>query len=278
VTDMSPEEIVDEVRRSGLRGRGGAGFATHAKWDLVRKAASDTKYIICNGDEGDPGAFMDRMILESFPYRVIEGMAIAARAVGAQEGFFYIRAEYPEAVRRITSAIERCRDHGFLGDAILGSDFNLHLVVKQGAGAFICGEETALIHSLEGKRGMPRIRPPFPTDEGFMGRPSMISNVETFANVPMILEEGAAAYAAVGTENSKGTKLFSVSGDVAEPGVYELVLGSSLKELVVDFCGAETIKMVQVGGSTGGVIPGSMISTPLSPDCRRWRGRGRYRL
>ncbi len=265
--ERTPAQIVDEIRRAGLRGRGGAGFPTHAKWDLVRRAKAATKYIICNGDEGDPGAFMDRMILESYPYRVIEGMAIAARAIGAHEGYFYIRAEYPEAVRRITAAIGRCRDNGLLGESILGSDFNLHLVVKQGAGAFVCGEETALIHSLEGQRGTPRLRPPFPAESGLWEQPTLINNVETFALVPWIFRHGAEAFAALGTEKSKGTKVFALAGRVVRGGLIEVPMGVTLRQIVDEIGGGvahgRRFKAVQVGGPSGGCIPAELADTPV---------------
>ena len=265
--ELTGEQIIDEVRRSGLRGRGGAGFATHAKWEIVRRATSVKKYIICNGDEGDPGAFMDRMILESFPYRVIEGMLIAARAVGAQEGYFYIRAEYPEAVRRITDALEQCRRHGILGDAIMGSDFNLHLVVKEGAGAFICGEETALVHSIEGGRGTPRLRPPYPAECGLWEKPTLINNVETYALVPWIFRNGAAAFASMGTAQSKGTKVFALAGRIVRGGLIEVPMGVTLRQIVNDIgggvAGGRSLKAVQVGGPSGGCIPAELADTPV---------------
>ena len=265
--ELTPQQIVDEVRRAGLRGRGGAGFPTHAKWDLVRRAPGDTKYIICNGDEGDPGAFMDRMILESFPYRVIEGMTIAARAVGAREGFFYIRAEYPDAVRRITEAIRQCQERGLLGDGIGGTDFDLRLVVKQGAGAFICGEETALIHSIEGQRGTPRLRPPYPAECGLWNKPTLINNVETYALVPWIFRHGAEAFAALGTEKSKGTKVFALAGRVVRGGLIEVPMGVTIRQIVEEIGGGiargRRFKAVQVGGPSGGCIPAELADTPV---------------
>ena len=267
VTELSAEETIDEVRRAGLRGRGGAGFPSHAKWDLVRQAQSDIKYIICNGDEGDPGAFMDRMILESFPYRVIEGMSIAARAVGATEGYFYIRAEYPEAVRRITEAIDRCVANGLLGDKILGTDFNLHLAVKQGAGAFICGEETALIHSIEGHRGTPRIRPPYPAQQGLWDKPTLINNVETYALVPWIFRHGAEAFTALGTRKSSGTKVFALAGRIQRGGLIEVPMGITVRQIVDEIGGGvargRRFKAVQVGGPSGGCIPAELADTPV---------------
>jgi NADH-quinone oxidoreductase subunit F len=267
LTELTPDQISDEVRRAGLRGRGGAGFPTAVKWDLVRRAESSTKYVICNGDEGDPGAFMDRMILESFPYRVIEGMIIAARAVGATEGLFYIRAEYPEAVKRVTEAIRRCLAQGLLGDAILGSDFRLHLAVKQGAGAFICGEETALIHSIEGQRGTPRLRPPYPAEQGLWGQPTLINNVETFALVPWIFRHGAAAFAAMGTERSKGTKVFALAGRVLRGGLIEVPMGVTLRQIVQQIGGGvapgRRWKAVQIGGPSGGCVPAELADLPV---------------
>ena len=265
--ELTAEQIIADVRRAGLRGRGGAGFPTHTKWDIVRRAKSATKYIICNGDEGDPGAFMDRMILESYPYRVIEGMTIAARAVGAREGYFYIRAEYPEAVRRITAAIARCQEAGLLGNSILGSDFNLHLAVKQGAGAFVCGEETALIHSLEGERGTPRVRPPFPAECGLWEQPTLVNNVETFALVPWIFRHGAEAFAALGTERSKGTKVFALAGRVVRGGLIEVPMGVTVRQIVNEIGGGvahgRRFKAVQVGGPSGGCIPAELADTPV---------------
>jgi NADH-quinone oxidoreductase subunit F len=265
--DLTPEEIIDQVRRSGLRGRGGAGFPTYRKWDLARRAAADTKYIICNGDEGDPGAFMDRMILESFPYRVIEGMTIAARAIRAHEGFFYIRAEYPDAVRRVTEALRRCRDRGLLGESIMDSGFHLRLVVKRGAGAFICGEETALISSIEGRRGTPRLRPPYPVQSGLWEQPTLINNVETFALVPWIFRHGAEAFAAIGTAQSKGTKVFSLAGRVVRGGLIEVPMGTTLRQIVDEIGGGvahgRRFKAVQVGGPSGGCIPAELADTPV---------------
>ena len=267
LTELSPEQIVDEVRRSGLRGRGGAGFPSHAKWDIVRRANADQKYIICNGDEGDPGAFMDRMILESFPYRVIEGMTIAARAVGATEGFFYIRAEYPDAVRRITEAIHRCEDAGLLGDNVAGSDFRLRLRVKQGGGAFVCGEETALIRSIEGHRGSPRLRPPYPAECGLWEKPTLINNVETFALTPWIIRHGAEAFAALGTEKSKGTKVFALAGKIVRGGLIEVPMGVTIRQIVEEIGGGvgsgRRFKAVQIGGPSGGCIPAELADTPV---------------
>jgi NADH-quinone oxidoreductase subunit F len=285
---LSPEEIVAEAKASGLRGRGGAGFPTGAKWEAVCAAPGEKKYVICNGDEGDPGAFMDRMLLESFPYRVIEGMAIAARAVGADEGIFYVRAEYPLAVKRIKEALRRCEEDGLLGDRILGTDFRLHLSVKEGAGAFVCGEETALLASLEGRRGMPRLRPPYPAESGLWGRPTSVNNVETYALVPWIFRHGAAAFAALGTERSKGTKVFALAGKVLRGGLIEVPMGITIRQIVEEIGGgvpqsrdrwsrssgengppdqrdqrSRLFKAVQVGGPSGGCVPAELADTTV---------------
>lgn len=265
--EWTPERIIEEVKQSGLRGRGGAGFPTGVKWEVVRKAQGTKKYVTCNGDEGDPGAFMDRMILESFPYRVIEGMLIAARAVGASEGIFYIRAEYPLAVERVREAIRRCEEAGILGDRILGTDHSFHVRVYEGAGAFVCGEETALIASLEGRRGMPRLRPPYPAEFGFAGQPTLVNNVETFALVPWIIRNGAARFAALGTATSKGTKVFALAGKVRRGGLIEVPMGITLREIVEQIGGGaqpgRRLKAVQVGGPSGGCIPESLFDTPV---------------
>ena len=264
---LAPEQIIATVQQSGLRGRGGAGFPTGIKWDKVRAAAGAAKYVICNGDEGDPGAFMDRMILESFPYRVLEGMLIAARAVGADEGYLYIRAEYPLAVSRIRDALDACRKRGLLGKGIQGSDFHLELKVMEGAGAFICGEETALLASIEGNRGMPRLRPPFPAESGLWGKPTLINNVETFAMIPWIIREGAAAFAALGTEKSKGTKVFALAGKIRRGGLLEVPMGITVRQIVEDIGGGvaegRRFKAVQIGGPSGGCLPESLADTPV---------------
>jgi len=264
---LSPQQIIDEVERSGLRGRGGAGFPTGIKWAKVRAAEAEQKYIVCNGDEGDPGAFMDRMLLESFPFRIIEGMTIAARAVGAHEGLLYIRAEYPLAVRRVTEALRRCQQCGLLGERVLGSDFGLKLSVREGAGAFVCGEETALLASLEGRRGMPRLRPPFPAECGLWGKPTLVNNVETYALVPWIFRHGAEAFAALGTEKSKGTKVFALAGKVRRGGLIEVPMGVSIRQIVEEIGGGvadgRTFKAVQVGGPSGGCVPAELADTPV---------------
>ena len=263
----SPERIIQEISESGLRGRGGAGFPTGRKWQFVHDAPGVKKYIICNGDEGDPGAFMDRMILESYAYRVIEGMIISALASGADEGYLYIRAEYPLATKRMRQAIIDCEEAGLLGDNILGCGVSLKLIIKEGAGAFVCGEETALIASLEGKRGMPTIRPPYPAIEGLWGCPTLINNTETLAMVPWIIRNGAEKFAALGTEKSKGTKVFSLAGKIKNGGLIEVPMGITINEIVHDIGGGiadgREFKAMLVGGPSGGCIPASLGDTPV---------------
>jgi NADH-quinone oxidoreductase subunit F len=267
IEELSPESLIAEMTASGARGRGGAGFPTGTKWSRVRDAEGDPKYIICNGDEGDPGAFMDRMLLESFPYRVIEGLAIAARAVGARQGYFYIRAEYPLAVQRIREALKRCQERGILGDRVLGVGGPLHLEIKEGAGAFVCGEETALLASIQGQRGMPRLRPPYPADCGLWGKPTLINNVETYALAPWIFLHGAKAFAALGTEKSKGTKVFALAGKVRRGGLIEVPMGVTLRAIVEEIGGGvpegHRFKAVQVGGPSGGCVPAELADTPV---------------
>ncbi len=262
----TPEEVIATIESSGLRGRGGAGFPTARKWSLAQSKPRP-KYVICNGDEGDPGAFMDRLVLESDPHRVLEGLAIAAWAVGAEEGFFYVRAEYPQAVRHLREAIRQAEDAGLLGDDILGSGFSLRFEVREGAGAFVCGEETALIASLEGRRGMPRLRPPYPAEQGFRGRPTVINNVETLACVPWILRHGADAFAALGTETSKGTKVFALAGKIRHGGLVEVPMGITLRQIVDDLGGGvgagRQFKAVQIGGPSGGCVPAELADTPV---------------
>ncbi len=266
--ELSPEAVITTIKAAGLRGRGGAGFPTAEKWAQVRAGAEAVKYVICNGDEGDPGAFMDRMLLESYPYRILEGMAIAARAVGANEGVLYIRAEYPLAVQRIREAISRCEARRLLGEHIAGSDFSLHLRVMEGAGAFVCGEETALLASVEGRRGMPRLRPPYPAESGLWGKPTSINNVETYALVPWIMRHGAEAFAALGTDASKGTKVFALAGKVARGGLIEVPMGITIREIVEEIgggvAGGKRFKAVQIGGPSGGCIPAELADTPVS--------------
>ncbi len=263
--EMSPEEVIDQVKASGLRGRGGAGYPSGQKWEVVHRSRDDTKYIICNGDEGDPGAFMDRMILESYPFRVIEGMILAAYAVGAHEGYFYIRAEYPLAVQRVKDALKQCKECGLLGENILGKGYSLDMHILEGAGAFVCGEETALIASLEGQRGNPRYRPPFPAESGLWGHPTLISNCETFATVPWIMRNGAEAFAQLGTDHSKGTKVFSLAGKIARGGLIEVPMGITIQEIVYDIGGGiendRPFKAVQIGGPSGGCIPAELAHT-----------------
>ena len=267
IREMGPEEIIAEIKRSGLRGRGGAGYPTALKWSAVRNQQSGRKFILCNGDEGDPGAFMDRMIMESYPYRIIEGMIIAAYAVGAHEGHFYIRAEYPLAIERITQALDHCREHGFIGEKILDSDFSLNLKIMPGAGAFVCGEETALIASIEGRRGMPRLRPPYPAQSGLWGKPTLINNVETYASVPWIIRNGAEAFANLGTESSKGTKVFALAGKVDRVGLIEVPMGISVRQIIEDIgggiAGGLQLKAVQVGGPSGGCVPAELAHLPV---------------
>lgn len=266
--EMTPEEVCVEMKASGLRGRGGAGFMTGVKWDMTRKVVGDNKYIICNGDEGDPGAFMDRSVLEGDPHAVIEGMLIAAHAVGANRGMFYIRAEYPLAVERVEKALRHARAAGIIGKNVLETGWAFDAEIRLGAGAFVCGEETALIASCEGKRGTPRPRPPFPAVKGLWDLPTCINNVETLANVTRIMRKGAAWYAAMGTEKSKGTKVFAVTGKIANNGLIEVPMGITLREIVEDMCGGtgtdRTVKAIQTGGPSGGLIPASKFDTPVS--------------
>ncbi len=265
--ELTPEQIIEQINSSGLRGRGGAGFPTGQKWAAARAAPGEKKYVICNGDEGDPGAFMDRMLLESFPYRIIEGMAIAARAVGADEGIFYIRAEYPLAVQRAGEAVRKCEDRGLLGDRVLSTDFRFHVSVREGAGAFVCGEETALLASLEGRRGMPRLRPPFPAESGLWGRPTSVNNVETYALVPWIFHHGVTAFAKLGTEQSRGTKVFALAGKVTRGGLIEVPMGITVRQIVEEIgggvAGGRTFKAVQIGGPSGGCVPAELADTPV---------------
>ena len=267
ISDMDPGQVIAEIEKSGLRGRGGAGFPTHLKWSAVRREKSAKKYIVCNGDEGDPGAFMDRMLMESYPFRLLEGMAIAANAVGADEGYLYIRAEYPLAIQRVSEAIEKCKQHGFLGDDIMKSGFSLRLKIMPGAGAFVCGEESALMASIEGRRGTPRLRPPFPAQSGLWEKPTLINNVETYAAVPWIVRVGSTEFANLGTGTSKGTKVFALAGKVARGGLIEVPMGISIREIVEDIGGGIggglRFKAVQVGGPSGGCVPASLAHTPV---------------
>lgn len=265
--DMTPQEAIGEILASGLRGRGGAGFLTGLKWRFTREAEGNEKFVICNGDEGDPGAYMDRSVLEGDPHAILEGMIISGYAIGASEGFFYIRAEYPLAVERIENAIRQAKRYGLLGKNILGSGFDFNLEVRLGAGAFVCGEETALIASIEGKRGTPRPRPPFPSVSGLFGKPTCINNVETLANIPRIIHKGSAWFASIGTEKSKGTKVFAITGKVKRSGLVEIPMGVTLRQIVMDLGGGshsgKPVKAVQTGGPSGGVIPASLFDTPV---------------
>ena len=267
LTKLTPDEVVKEVKESGVRGRGGAGFPTGVKWEFVKKEVNDTKYIICNGDEGDPGAFMDRMLLESYPYRVIEGMIIAAYATGIHEGYFYIRAEYPLAVKRINEALKICKAKNYLGENILGSGFNLDLQIYEGAGAFVCGEESALIASIEGNRGFPRMRPPFPAESGLWGKPTLVNNTETLAQISYILREGAEGFSKIGSGKSTGTKVFALAGKVARGGLIEVPMGITIKQVIEEIGGGiangRQFKAVQIGGPSGGCIPAEHSDTPI---------------
>ncbi|HHY86827.1 MAG TPA: NADH-quinone oxidoreductase subunit NuoF [Verrucomicrobia bacterium] len=265
--EMTPKEVVDEIIKSGLRGRGGAGFPTGLKWGTVAKTESAQKYVICNADEGDPGAFMDRSVLESDPHSILEGMAIAGYAVGANQGFVYVRAEYPLAISRLQNAIKQAKQRGLLGSGIFESPFTFNIDVRIGAGAFVCGEETALMMSVEGKRGTPRPRPPFPAESGLWGCPTLINNVETFANVAPILRKGADWFASIGTEKSKGTKVFALAGKITNTGLIEVPMGTKLRDIVEKMGGGAPdgapIKAVQTGGPSGGCIPAEALDTPV---------------
>ena len=267
---MTPQEVIDEVLASGLRGRGGGGFPSGRKWQFAKNSVSDQKYVVCNGDEGDPGAFMDRSILEGNPYAVIEGMMIAGYAIGASEGYFYVRAEYPIAVNRLRNAIQQMNEAGILGENIMGTGFSFQAHIRLGAGAFVCGEETALLNSIEGKRGMPRPRPPFPAVKGLWGEPTIVNNVETLACVPYILREGAAEFASCGTEKSKGTKVFALGGKVNNVGLVEIPMGTTLRELIYDIGGGipdgKKFKAIQTGGPSGGCLTEKDLDEPIDFD------------
>jgi len=265
LTDFTPTEVIDNIKQSGLRGRGGAGFPTGVKWEFAQKSEGAQKYIICNADEGDPGAYMDRSVLEGDPFSVLEGMTIGAYAIGASKGYIYIRAEYPVAIRRLEKAIEQAEEAGLLGENIMEQDFDFTLEIKKGAGAFVCGEETALIASIESNRGMPKPRPPFPAQSGLWGKPTNINNVETWANVPKIMHYGSDWFSSIGTEKSKGTKVFSLTGDIENTGLVEVPMGTTISEIVYNIGGAEpgSIKAVQTGGPSGGVIPSDKFDIPV---------------
>lgn len=267
VTEMTPEEVIKVVKDSGLRGRGGAGFPTGLKWEFTAKAEGDQKYVICNADEGDPGAFMDRSILEGDPHSVLEAMALAGYAVGANQGYIYIRAEYPVAVKRLETAINQAREYNLLGENIFGLGFNFDIEIRLGAGAFVCGEETALIASIEGERGMPRNKPPFPANKGVWGKPTLINNVETYANIPAIFQNGVEWFRSIGTEKSPGTKVFALGGKIENTGLVEIPMGTTLREIIYDIGGGipngKEFKAVQTGGPSGGCIPKEYLDTPV---------------
>ena len=274
--DMTGEQVVDEIKKSNLRGRGGAGFPAGVKWDTVRKLQSDKKYVLCNGDEGDPGAFMDRSIMEGDPHRVLEGMMIAACAVGASEGYIYVRAEYPMAVARLKNAIAQAKEIGLLGENILGSGFSFELHINRGAGAFVCGEETALIASIEGERGFPRVRPPLTVEKGLFGKPTVPNNVETYANVPLIINRGADWYTTIGSEKNNGTKAFAITGNINNTGLIEIPMGTTLREVIYDIGGGcrngAEFKAVQIGGPSGGCLTKEHLDLPLDYDSLKAAG------
>lgn len=270
LTQMTRDAVIEEVKKSGLRGRGGGGFPTGLKWDITKKQKGETKFIICNADEGDPGAFMDRSILEGDPHSVIEAMAIGGYATGAAKGLIYIRAEYPLAISRLNTALKQAKENGLLGTNIFGTDFSFDINLKYGAGAFVCGEETALINSCEGKRGEPNYKPPYPAEEGYWGYPTCVNNVETFANIPQIIARGAGWFASIGTEKSKGTKVFALVGKIKNVGLVEVPMGITLREIIYDIGGGiqgnRKFKAVQTGGPSGGVIPEKHLDIPMDYD------------
>ncbi|MFI3226892.1 MAG: NADH-quinone oxidoreductase subunit NuoF [Clostridia bacterium] len=270
LTEMTPEQVIEEMKASGLRGRGGAGFPTGLKWSFAAASESDKKYVCCNADEGDPGAFMDRSILEGDPHVLIEAMAIAAYAIGADEGYVYVRAEYPIAVKRLEIALAAAKEYGLIGKNIFGTDFSFDLQIRLGAGAFVCGEETALMTSIEGKRGEPRPRPPFPAVKGLFGKPTVLNNVETYANIPRIILNGAKWFSSIGTEKSKGTKVFALGGKIKHTGLVEVPMGTTLRQIIEDIGGGipngKKFKSAQTGGPSGGCIPASLIDTPIDYD------------
>ena len=273
---MQPEEIIKEVKKSGLRGRGGAGFPTGRKWELCHNAKGKPKYVVCNADEGDPGAFMDRVVLESDPQQVIEGMIIAGYAISAKQGYIYVRAEYPLAIERVQTALNQAGEMGFLGNSILGSGFSFHAEIAKGAGAFVSGEETALIAAIEGKMSTPRPRPPYPAEVGLWDKPTLLNNVKTFANIPLIIERGADWFSSIGTEGSKGTAVFTLAGKINNAGLAEVPMGTALRELIYDIGGGipkdKAFKAVQIGGPSGGCLPASLLDTPIDYDSLREAG------
>lgn len=270
LTEMTPVEVIDEIKRSGLRGRGGGGFPTGLKWEFARRYQAEQKYVVCNADEGDPGAFMDRSIMEGDPHSVIEAMAICGYSIGADKGLVYIRAEYPLAIERLRIAIRQAEQYGLLGDHILGTDFNFHIEIRYGAGAFVCGEETALIHSMEGQRGEPTTKPPFPAESGYLNKPTNVNNVETLANIPVILNQGAEWFASIGTERSKGTKVFALAGKINNVGLIEVPMGTTLREVIYEIGGGikngKKFKAVQTGGPSGGCLTEKHLDTPIDFD------------
>ena len=270
LTEMTPEAVIDEIKRSGLRGRVGGGFPTGLKWEFARKYQADQKYVVCNADEGDPGAFMDRSIMEGDPHSVIEAMAICGYSIGASKGLVYIRAEYPLAIERLRIAIEQAEKYGLLGENILGTDFSFHIEIRYGAGAFVCGEETALIHSMEGHRGEPTTKPPFPAESGYLNKPTNVNNVETLANIPVILNKGADWFASIGTERSKGTKVFALAGKINNVGLIEVPMGTTLREVIYEIGGGikngKKFKAVQTGGPSGGCLTEKHLDTPIDFD------------
>ncbi len=270
ITEMTPQEVIAEVKASGLRGRGGAGFPTGLKWEIASKNHADQKYVVCNADEGDPGAFMDRSVLEGDPHSVIEAMAICGYCMGASKGLVYIRAEYPLAIERLKIAIKQAREYALLGNGILGTDFSFDIELRYGAGAFVCGEETALIHSMEGLRGEPTVKPPFPAERGYLGKPSNVNNVETFANVPVIINKGAKWFSSLGTEKSKGTKVFALAGKINNVGLIEVPMGTTLREIIFEIGGGikggKKFKAVQTGGPSGGCLTEKHLDTPIDYD------------
>ncbi|HOE05313.1 MAG TPA: NADH-quinone oxidoreductase subunit NuoF [Bacteroidales bacterium] len=268
--EMTPAQVINEIKKSGLRGRGGGGFPTGLKWELTAKSVSDQKYVVCNADEGDPGAFMDRSILEGDPHSVLEAMAVCGYAIGADKGLIYIRAEYPLAIHRLKIAIKQAEDYGLLGNDILGTGFNFSIELRYGAGAFVCGEETALIHSMEGERGEPTVKPPFPAESGYLGKPTNVNNVETFASVPVILLKGAEWFSSIGTEKSKGTKVFALAGKINNVGLVEVPMGTTLREVIFEIGGGikggKKFKAVQTGGPSGGCLTEKHLDTPIDYD------------
>ncbi|MEA4850832.1 MAG: NADH-quinone oxidoreductase subunit NuoF [Paludibacter sp.] len=270
LTELTPTEVIEIIKKSGLRGRGGGGFPTGLKWEITKSANSIQKYVVCNADEGDPGAFMDRSILEGDPHSVIEAMAICGYCIGADKGLVYIRAEYPLAIKRLERALQQADDTGLLGKNILGTDFNFEIELRYGAGAFVCGEETALIHSMEGCRGEPTFKPPFPSTEGYLGQPTNVNNVETFANIPVIINKGAEWFSAIGTEKSKGTKVFALAGKINNVGLIEVPMGTTLREIIYDIGGGikdgKKFKAVQTGGPSGGCLSEKFLDTPIDYD------------